>query len=224
MTECVRPHPDNAAGPFYVEYGCCTACGVPEAVAPELFAWDGNDHCFVKRQPTTPAETDKALQVVAHAELSCIRYRGCDPEVMTRFAELGEPELCDFGARFDLKPILRNLVVFVLREVATSPAELANQFRDYVVGLPNERYRATKVVSSGESASLEVAWFEDNFHRLVFTRMAGSDALGLVRHYGNLGVSDLLQEWLRAHDHFSEVRWHTEASWAGNGTWRSTPW
>ena len=55
MTERVRPHPEHATGPFYVEDGCCTACGVPEAMAPKLFAWDGNSHCFVKRQPVTPA-------------------------------------------------------------------------------------------------------------------------------------------------------------------------
>jgi len=123
---------------------------VPEAIAPELFAWDGNDHCFVKRQPTTPAETDQALQVVAHAELSCIRYRGLDPEVLARFAELGEPELCDFGPRFDLKPILRDHVVFDdLLKIATSPSDLAGLFRDFLVAKPDNRYRVTELSNLG---------------------------------------------------------------------------
>ena len=225
MTERVRPHPQSATGPFYVQDGCCTACGVPEAIAPDLFAWDANDHCFVKRQPVTPAETDRALQVVAHAELSCIRYRGLDPEVLARFAELGQPELCDFGARFDLKPILRDRVVFddSLR-VASTPSDLARQFRDFLVAKPDNRYRVTEVLSSPDTASLDVSWFENNFHRVVFAR--GTDALQswLVRHHGNRGVSSLVQDWLVADGRFSDVRWHTEQSWRGTGNSRSTPW
>jgi hypothetical protein len=27
------------AGDFYVEDGCCAACGVPQAVAPDLVGW-----------------------------------------------------------------------------------------------------------------------------------------------------------------------------------------
>jgi hypothetical protein len=225
MTEPVRPHPENANGPFYVEDGCCVACGVPEAVAPELFAWDGNGHCFVKRQPITPAETDQALHVVAHAELSCIRYRGLDPEVFARFAELGEPELCDFGARLDLKPILRDHVVFDdLLKVASRPLDLARPFRDYLLAKPDNRYRVTEISSTPELASLDVAWFENNFHRVVFGRGTDAPQSWLVRHYGNRGVSSLVQEWLVADGRFSDVRWHTEQSWTGTGNWRRTPW
>jgi len=198
---------------------------VPEAIAPELFAWDGNDHCFVKRQPTTPAETDQALQVVAHAELSCIRYRGLDPEVLARFAELGEPELCDFGPRFDLKPILRDHVVFDdLLKIAPSPSDLAGLFRDFLVAKPDNRYRVTEISSSPDLASLEIAWFENNFHRLVFGRRSDAPHSWLVRHLGNRGVSSLVQEWLVADGRFSDVRGHTEQSWKGTGKWRRTPW
>src|SRR5262245_32288205 len=52
-----RPiHPKNAAGPFYVVNGCCTACGVPTSIAPELFEFDSADHCYVKRQPASDTE------------------------------------------------------------------------------------------------------------------------------------------------------------------------
>jgi len=30
-------HPRNAPGEFYVEKDCCTLCGVPWTIAPELF-------------------------------------------------------------------------------------------------------------------------------------------------------------------------------------------
>jgi 4Fe-4S single cluster domain of Ferredoxin I len=54
-------HPKNATGQFYVVNGCCTACGVPTAIAPELFDFDATDHCYVKRQPNSDAEMEKAL-------------------------------------------------------------------------------------------------------------------------------------------------------------------
>jgi len=224
MTKGVRPHPENAAGPFYVEDGCCTACGVPEAIAPELFAWDGNSHCFVKRQPVTPSETDKALQVVAHAELSCIRYRGLDPEVLVRFAELGEPGLCDFGARLALKPIVRDHVAFDdLLKVASSPSDIARHFRDYLLGRPDNRYRVTEIMSSHELASFDVAWFEDKFHHIAFSR---GDAVHswLVRNQGNRGVSSLVQDWLVSDGRFSDIQWYTASFWKGRGSSRSTPW
>jgi hypothetical protein len=55
-------HPNNAAGPFYVTNGCCTGCGVPTAFAP-VFEFDSTDHCYVKRQPASDLELEKALQV-----------------------------------------------------------------------------------------------------------------------------------------------------------------
>src|SRR4029453_8976620 len=35
----------GSAGPFYVLNGCCTACGVPTAIAPELFDFDSTFCC-----------------------------------------------------------------------------------------------------------------------------------------------------------------------------------
>ena len=51
-SEAVRlpPHPANVPGPFYVEDGCCLACGVWEQEAPGLLAWlpDADvPHCYV---------------------------------------------------------------------------------------------------------------------------------------------------------------------------------
>src|SRR5260370_36518129 len=95
MNEGIQPHPRNAGGPFYVVNGCCAACELPLLVAPELFAFDGKEHCYVKRQPSSKEEFDRALLAASDAELACIRYRGSDPEILRRFGELGRPELCD---------------------------------------------------------------------------------------------------------------------------------
>ena len=66
--------PRNAPGEFYVLKDCCTLCGVPWDIAPELFAYDDNG-CWVSRQPETAAEREKMLKVIAFQELDCVRPR-----------------------------------------------------------------------------------------------------------------------------------------------------
>lgn len=90
-----KPHPKNIAGPFYVEDGCCTACGVPGSLAPDLFGEDADQHCFVQRQPETTVETDSMLRVIETQELGCIRYRGTDHATLRRLVEAGEGAQCD---------------------------------------------------------------------------------------------------------------------------------
>jgi hypothetical protein len=70
-----KPYRLNVVGDFYVEEGCCLLCGVPEDIAPQLFASIyENEQCFVKRQPATREEVDDLLKVMAHQELNCVRY------------------------------------------------------------------------------------------------------------------------------------------------------
>src|SRR5438093_12768321 len=88
-------HPKNASGPFYVLNGCCTACGVPTSIAPELFEFDSSDHCYVRRQPTSDSEVEKALRVLRAQELECVRYRGTDAGILRRLGEAGDAGHCD---------------------------------------------------------------------------------------------------------------------------------
>jgi hypothetical protein len=67
-------HPQNAPGEFHVEKDCCTLCGVPWHIAPELFAYDDSG-CWVVRQPTNGDERGKMLKVIETQELDCIRRR-----------------------------------------------------------------------------------------------------------------------------------------------------
>ena len=73
-------HPKNAPGDFYVAPGCCTLCGVPQRLAPELFAGD-DKACWVARQPASPSDFKKMLKVMDAQDRSCVRYRGSDPAV-----------------------------------------------------------------------------------------------------------------------------------------------
>ena len=73
-------HSKNAPGDFYVAAGCCTLCGIPKQLAPELFA-DDNQACWVARQPATSADVKKILRVMDSQDRLCVRYRGSDPSI-----------------------------------------------------------------------------------------------------------------------------------------------
>ncbi len=93
---------ENVPGDFYVEQGCCTLCGVPQAEAPTLFGgFDENwkvthDQCFVKKQPETKPEVAQMLTVIAAQDLSCIRYSGNDNKIKARIIESGEGDQIDW--------------------------------------------------------------------------------------------------------------------------------
>ena len=177
MTDDNTPHPDNAPGAFYVVGGCCTACGVPLDAAPSLFSYDGDSHCYVKRQPRTAAETEAALQAVSRAELNCIRYRGTDNAILERFAGLDHLQLCDAPEARALRPVLRNHVTFnsIDHEIAAwRNRDLAHLFAEHLRSLvrpASYRYRVTEASDEGPDCLLRVAWYEDNFHLVGFRRV-----------------------------------------------------
>jgi len=71
-------HRQSAGGDFYVENKCCTACGVPESIAPELIGSTQEKywHCYWKRQPLNADEVEKAVKILNTQELGCHRYGG----------------------------------------------------------------------------------------------------------------------------------------------------
>lgn len=92
-----KAYPANAPGEFYVEDQCCTLCGVPQKIAPELFSVidDASDHCYVRRQPTNEDELARMLKTISDAELQCIRYAGTERSIQVRLVEAGEWAVCD---------------------------------------------------------------------------------------------------------------------------------
>ena len=75
-------------GEIYIAPECCTGCGVPALLAPELFE-DGAPVCRIKRQPETPTELRRALRVFRQQDLSCGRYRGTHPRVRHLLDQIG---------------------------------------------------------------------------------------------------------------------------------------
>jgi hypothetical protein len=87
----------SPSGFVYVDVNCCTNCGVPVDLAPEVFAW-GRDTCYVKRQPTGPTELRRVLRVFRSQELDCIRYAGNDARVVRVLTRVGEGDKVDHGS------------------------------------------------------------------------------------------------------------------------------
>ena len=219
-------HPKNAPGPLYVLDGCCTACGVPTSIAPELFEFDSNDHCYVTRQPDSDSEMEKALRVIRAQELECVRYQGTDAEILRRLAEAGEAEHCDHPL-LGVGVVLRNVVSFVIADAdarRTDPVTFLERFSDYVrEQFAHLRVRTKRIEYKNNEASFALAWFEDHFHPITIRAVDSSRQMVIV-HRGNLGLSELLDDWLRSIEHVEGIRWYAEEAWNSSGEWQSRPW
>lgn len=96
-------HPLNAPGPFYTE-NCCISCGAPVEAAGDLMAWADSlamtgrldEHgCVFVRQPTTAAETERAIGAIESSCCGDLRYGGTDPAILRRLLEAGYHSQCD---------------------------------------------------------------------------------------------------------------------------------
>lgn len=187
MSETIRPHPLNVLGPWYVVDGCCTACDVPFVEAPGHFAYDGTNHCYVKRQPTSKEELNRMLRAAWAAELQCIRYRGQDPEVLRRLGEIGEPNLGDVPPPPSVRPVFRNHVTFDAASpevVSMTPQELALAFQEYLRSLNRDwlSYEFTPTLTDGASAAFSYSWYQSSFHAMEFRAISLPDCRWLLRH------------------------------------------
>jgi hypothetical protein len=91
-------HPLNAPGDFYVEAGLCLACTAPEHEAPSLMGHEEGDyHCYFKRQPQTPQETEMAIRAVIVGCCGAVRYGGRDPKIIEKLIAAGSDD-CDHQA------------------------------------------------------------------------------------------------------------------------------
>lgn len=208
----MRRHALNVIGPFYVEDGCCTGCGITKLYAAEMFGEDGTHHCYVKRQPAGEAETDAMVRTMTSQDFWCIRYEGEDPEVLRRLAEAGHAEQCDVPVEID--PVRRDHVTFVGRSTARSILER-------LLGYP-EGWDATPIEEVDDtSASVSVSWCKGPVHRIEAFGM-GRDRW-LVRHHGPPTLAHLIHDWLKDMG-FEDLRWQSKAQWEREGPWQPTPW
>jgi hypothetical protein len=79
---------------IYVESDCCTSCGIPWELAPEVFS-EGEQSCVVRRQPETLTELRRTLRVLRTQDLGCVRYGGSDARVLRILTRAGCANTCD---------------------------------------------------------------------------------------------------------------------------------
>lgn len=234
MNAIIGAHAKNAPGPFYVVDGCCIACELPLLVAPELFAFDENNHCFVKRQPATKEELDRMLRVVWGGEVGCVRYCGKDPDVLRRFAEKGQPQYCDIAPAPGIRPVFRNHVSFQAADLVVkslAAAQVAAVFQGYLQSGDGEwvKHRFTPTVETEKTAAFSYAWYEDNFHPVEFCAISSPFCDWLIRHspvekLGSQSVSFQVDDWLKQDTRFGNIRWYSKDEWNGSKRWQDTPW
>lgn len=204
----------NVVGPFYVEDGCCTSCGVPQVFAPALFAENGQEHCYVRRQPETEAETDAMVRAIANQELGCIRYAGSDPAILRRLVEAGEGHQCDGPLPSGVVPLRRDHVRFATPWTAREILER--------MITSNASWRTTAVHEvSASAASVSISWFEDDYHRIEAFASGGD---GCIRHHGPPRLADSIHDWLVGEPTVTSCRWQTREQFEKDGAWSKTPW
>lgn len=104
-----RPYSKNTPGPFFVEDGCCLACGVmhEDPNGSRFFAWDldlekqGSHHCFVSHQPETDGEFEDLLKVLNAADIDCVFYKGHNVLWLRRLIENGLGQQIDPSGQSD---------------------------------------------------------------------------------------------------------------------------
>jgi hypothetical protein len=218
-----------------VDSDCCLSCGVPETVAPELFATDLATHvCFVKRQPQSGFELYKMLMVIADADLQCIRYGGADPTIQRRLSELGEVVVCDEPPPPSGTSAVRTHVTF-RPPVASTPLALAADLRRWLLAkneLPQFRdrpeywYRVSGIIELAAAAGLAFSWHRSTLHRFWLGPGEPKTDRVLVWHSTTRGVavSLMLHDWITDSVHGEAIRWYHQAAWdAGQATWQETP-
>ena len=79
----------------------CLICMAPEHEAPDLMGFfDGdqagaaNSHCYFKKQPQTPEETERAINAVRAACCGALRYGGDDQRLIDRLLAAGVDADC----------------------------------------------------------------------------------------------------------------------------------
>lgn len=208
QTQMKKRHLANAPGPFYVEAGCCTFCGVPAYNAPGLFGED-DDSCFVKQQPRSPREVDRMLLAMIQAELGCIRYAGADVEIGRRLIEQGEGAVADHPPLEHIERIVRDHVG--LRLSKATPRAVADSFVSHLRRLPMpERYKVELVAEDADRCDLRIAWFEDRFHTISFIRTSAAEFDWLV-----VGLPFFVAEWLDQEEPTATAVFFDAQDWSG---------
>jgi hypothetical protein len=191
---------------------------------------DVERHCFVKQQPQTEDEIYRAIRALASSEVQCLRYKGNDPEILRRLVEIGESDVCDLPVPATSVPLLRNYLTFETT-FASQAWDVAIALRDQILSQSSEytEFKVTPPQHKGQKVVFDFSWYEDNYHTLTFASGESSTKRWLVHHsrlwkVGSVGLSLIIDDWLRSDARFSNFRWYTSDAWRRAGhDWQEKP-
>ena len=96
--------PESVPGDFYVQRDQCIICMLPYETAPGIFGFHDaslstgshvGSHCYVARQPASPAELELTIEALNASCCGEVRCAGTDPDIITRIRERGDSSICD---------------------------------------------------------------------------------------------------------------------------------
>lgn len=219
-------HPLNADGPFYVADEECIACGAPECAAPMLMSHDDeNGHCFFLRQPSTPRETNAAIQATWMSCCGAVRYRGLERDVLISLAELGLAERCDTRLGDEPGEVLRNRATFEFGDCnseSTCAEQLRTITRFLAVSLGKSSYRKIKEPKFSRTESvfrLEWGLSKDSKESCATFRLkplAKSQWLLRLQRVDSgttAGFAFGLHDALEGDQRFCHIQWFTDDEW-----------
>ena len=192
------------------------ACDVPMQSAPTLFAYDETSHCFVKRQPSTPAECDMMFEAIRGAETQCIRYRGTDHDWYRRLVSSGDLSVCDQLPNKPIQPDIRSVV-----ECDTDYGSLdglADAFAHFLKSTEMDHFhfdfKRTKTNGSLVH-SHRYSVTAGSFHHVgSFEEIAIAflyDRKVRIMHHNDiaLGPTPMIAKWIASDEHLHSPRWFT---------------
>ena len=207
-----------APGPFYVEDGCCTRCGVPEVTAPDLFG-DDESGCFIKKQPRSSAEIDRMLLTMITADLNCIRYAGAQPEIQRRLAEQGEGSLCDIPPDGSIIPLNFDHVGVTIAKVPFTLDALIADFARFL-SRQNTKYRFRVASRTHVQCELGISWWKEDFLPMWIRQSEAREFDWLI-----IGPPLLVHDWLVAEPSRFSYSFYSAADWNGpRADRRRIPW
>lgn len=231
MSGKYKSYSKNVQGDFYVEDGCCITCMVTEVHAPNLIGFDESEnHCFVAKQPTNENEVYQAIKATWAAEVDCLRYKGQNPRILRRLAEVGASDSCDHKTlTLGIKPLLRNHVTFEHSPIL-SELEIANQCREFIFSRSTEylHYKASRVTNGKSGVTFAFSWYKGNNYSVWFNRIKATGIWHIFHspeyeEVGSKSVSLIIDEWLRGNKQVANIKWYTNTSWNKSFEWQETP-
>lgn len=213
-----KRHFKNIEGDFYVEDGCCTACGIPDEYAPGLMSYAEDGHCYFSKQPENNSELYKAIKAVWASEVQCLRYGGEDRAILRRLAEADAGETCDrIDLIADAAPVIRNHVTFAGEHIQRVN-DIANAFYAYLKDTSewNKQLVLSAIKDDGGALNFSYSWYDNECYPIWFEAAGTGWHIFHARNgesAASRSISIRIDEWLRLDSQFDDIRWFTESAW-----------